>query len=325
MSFKNRSKQGAFFYFIKTLTPLWRFSFSVIILGGAWYGFLYLSGNPPFDPTFALIMVWSSVIVLILTIYPNILQRIKRVKIKDFEIELNEALTPDKLEDFITLPDQQENLMGSKGDFSALYGLIQQAKQEPHKQILLKVNIGSSQITIPHLYIYLLAFRIFDLSSITIFVNSENRKSAHIQQNEVIGAISGEKAWNILKDYSSLQGNPKFHELVRQIISLHRDGIQDIHLFEELWHYSRDFSSDFIILNKQQVLTLFGNLFISTITNYPHLTEDELSVLQKSLNSKEEYLILLDGNYLSSILVLDNLSRNLAIKVLEILKDRQNN
>ena len=60
------------------------FIFICIILSAAWYGFLFLVGNPPIATTPALIMVWVSVILLVISIFPKIFDKIKKVKIKVF-------------------------------------------------------------------------------------------------------------------------------------------------------------------------------------------------------------------------------------------------
>ena len=53
------------------------FLFVATIIGGAWYGFLSIVKPPPIDTTPALIMVWTSVFVLLSSLFPNILDKVK--------------------------------------------------------------------------------------------------------------------------------------------------------------------------------------------------------------------------------------------------------
>jgi hypothetical protein len=58
-----------------------------LVLAGVWYGFVKLIVRFSIGPTPALIMVWASAVVLFLAFFPHLLDKIKRVKIKDFELE----------------------------------------------------------------------------------------------------------------------------------------------------------------------------------------------------------------------------------------------
>ena len=83
-----------------------KFALIIIIVASAWFGFIFLVGNPPIDTTPALIMVWLSVLIFFLAFFPKIFDRVKRLKLKDFEIELEESVKKSAAEeDFISMDE----------------------------------------------------------------------------------------------------------------------------------------------------------------------------------------------------------------------------
>lgn len=63
-----------------------------IVLLGVWFGFIALISHFSVSTTPALIMVWASAFVLLLAAFPRLLETLKRIKVKDFELELQDAL-----------------------------------------------------------------------------------------------------------------------------------------------------------------------------------------------------------------------------------------
>lgn len=138
------------------LKPLFRFLGVSAILASGWYAFLSLVSQPPIDATPVLIMIWSSVIVLLFALFPRILDRVKKFKVKDFEIELQDTVARSTSEDYISFSDLDEYTFSQKGDFRNLEDILEQAIRQPSKPILLVANLRDGEyISIPMLFIYL--------------------------------------------------------------------------------------------------------------------------------------------------------------------------
>jgi hypothetical protein len=107
----------------KLATVLVRMAPILAVIAVAWYGFLKLVAHPPLSTTPALIMVWSSVLLLIFGFYPKVFDRIKRLKIADFEIELEQVVAESATEHFLTIADVEDEYLFSQKAHFAAWGL----------------------------------------------------------------------------------------------------------------------------------------------------------------------------------------------------------
>ena len=127
------------------LKTLIRLIFVLSVVVGGWYAFLYLVGAPPIDTTSALVMVWLSVVVVLLTAFPKILESIDKVKFKNFEIELQHALDRASTDSVISILDfHEEFAFIRKGDWDNLIDVVEIAKRIPIKSSLLVANLRNN-------------------------------------------------------------------------------------------------------------------------------------------------------------------------------------
>jgi len=139
-------------FYKERLTAFWRvikpiiqrtigFLFIGVIIAGAWYGFLSMvktttnrhntSSNHGMDISFCFAF---------LTI-PNILDKVKKIKVNDFELELQETVTKATSRDFMSVPDFDEHIFSTKGNFRNLGIIMEQVARFPSKPVLLVVNL----------------------------------------------------------------------------------------------------------------------------------------------------------------------------------------
>ncbi|WP_127493662.1 hypothetical protein [Paenibacillus glycanilyticus] len=108
--------KSALIRFITLLYPLRqggkRLLYAGIILAVVWYGFIYLTESPT-NSSSALIMVWASAVILVFAFFPNIIDKIKRFKFKDVEIELNVSVSKSYYEYLIKF-DMASQITGYK-------------------------------------------------------------------------------------------------------------------------------------------------------------------------------------------------------------------
>ena len=190
---------------VKYYKLFFKFLFILFVLAMAWYGFIFLVGQPPIDSTPALIMVWLSVFMIFLALFPKIFDRIKRFKLKDFEIEFQESVKKSTAEeDFISMDEFDDYVFSQKGDFRNLTQILKEAKRNPDKQILLTVNLRDGDyISIPMLFIYIFFVDLFGNPVNILFITSKKpiRHFSDISQKSILGIISGKKAIKIFYDH----------------------------------------------------------------------------------------------------------------------------
>lgn len=313
---KTHTKRN-FWNWIKQFSSLWRFLLMILIIAGCWYGFIRITGNPPYDPTHSLIMVWVSAALLILAGFPNILRQVKRIKVKDFEIELFESIDKSITTELLSIQEGSESIYGRKGDLRTLLGLVQQARQNPGKPVLLTVNLDPDyfhEIIISKLYLYLLAFEEINHPVIVLFteIRREQIKITQLNMTEIIGTISGKR----LKD--ALRGSePSLAEVDNQM------GPQDMPLvyrITKIWKNLDEImnvgnNGEPNIFNRYILKNMLGNDLKTSFLQIDQLTESK-GTLIKSLRNDDEYIILLKDDEVSSILMLDKFAREFTSKAL---------
>jgi len=200
----SKERLPAFWQFIK---PIVRRAIVILfvaaIIAGAWYGFISLVKKPPIDATPVLIMVWTSVFVLLFSLFPNILDKVKKVKLKDFELELQETVADVTSKDVLSVSDLDEHIFSTKGDFRNLANILQQAARFPDKPVLLVANLREGDyVSIPMLFVYLFFLDVVGSSVTVLFVSSRRRvrSLSDVKQDFILGAVSGKKIIRVFQE-----------------------------------------------------------------------------------------------------------------------------
>jgi len=310
--------------FVKRIVP---FLFVAAILGGAWYGFLAITKPPPIETTPALIMVWVSAFILLFSLFPNILDKIKRIKVKDFELELQETVARETSKDFFSILDLDEHIFSTKGNFRNLNVIIEQVAKVPDKPVLLVVNLRDDHyISIPMLFIYLFFLDIVVASVTVLFVSSIQhiRTLSDIRRDFIIGAMLGKRVMRVLLE--------KFPQLSR-IFNLRI--FNDNTIFEEFFHSGR-FSGDKFenfFNHMSELMNDLGidwsdHLTISDVENWfrsnlsrrtieVSVSIEDIRKIRQSISREDEFVLVLSDNRLNSVVSVCSLTRDIARKVLE--------
>lgn len=298
---------------------LFNFIIVLAILVGSWHAFLFLVPKPPIGTTPALIMVWSSTIILILAVFPHILNRVKRFKVKDFEIELREAVEKYTTEDFISLSDINEHIFSTKGDFSNLQYILGQATRHPSKPVLLVVNLRMGRnISISMLFIYLFFLDLVGSSITILFISSQNshRNLTDINKDSIVGAISGKKGLRVFYE--------QFPNAFKIFNSRSVDNISYRNLFRhempefffhELHNSITNGNNHPKFISKDNVLDWFrGQLSSRTIE--VSLNPSDLKTIREALAQEDEFILSIKDKSLNSVISLCDFSKNISKKIL---------
>jgi hypothetical protein len=268
-----------------------RFFLIPVLIFLAWYVFIWLVGTPPIDTTPALIMVWTSILIGVLAIFPILLKRISRIKFKDFELELQkevEGISKNILVTEMEIPDHY--LIFEKSDFGRLIEVIQLAKLNPDKSILLTVDLNK-RILIPFLYTYIILLNAIGSSVLIHFISRGEGflsnlgvandsivvKALVLRFPQLLDIIRDLPFSEILErtDYqSNLEGN------LRDLYETHR------------------FNSPEYLLSENNVSRwLIGNLSNTTVNQ--EFIEKDIQKIKRAIMRNEKYIIVLqnDGQY----------------------------
>ncbi len=311
---------------ISILKTIFRLSFVLTVISIAWISFIILVGAPPIDTTPALIMVWVSVSIVLLAVFPKILNRIKRVKVKDlFEIELHDVLDStisDDIRAFIDLTDT--SITGGKGDWNNLISIIERTSSSPSKSLLLVANInGGHYISIPKLFTYLHFLRQVDNPVTVLFIDDPNIDIdlTEIPVNKIIGAIASDKIYlHLSKRF------PYFNKIFN-----HFSNIIDVRKITngglDKWiTYIIDFHSHIeqdIYLNVNTIYKWFRNQ-ISTIIIDEDIKSRDIRKIRQSVSKGDEYIIISDGSNLLLVLSVCKLTRDITKRILFRLENENN-
>lgn len=296
-------------------------------LFGAWKLFLLIVKVPPIETTPAMIMIWISFAVIIVALFPDLLDKIKKVKFKDFEIELQESVTKATSLDYLSGSDGPDYHFSDKANFRNLADLFLLAKRSPEKPILLLVNVRSNRsISIPALFIYLYFLDLYNSNVVCLFISTRSQFEnwRDINKEEVIGVVEGKKTLQALLSH--------FPRLIRMVSKDEISIPAEMELFsknrlvnyfsmiyEERGRLEFD-NNEFLSQNDVR------NYFISYLNeeeiNYETSKEDEKTVLNAIIKEKK-YLIVYKGNKLYSIIPLELISNDISKKVLQdMFKER---
>lgn len=311
----------------------------VIVLASAWYGFIWLIGKPPIDTTAALIMTWASVIVLLFALFPKVLDRIKRLKVKDFEFELQETVSQAGSGEFITPSDLAGDwIAAEKGDFTNLQLIIERVNQQSNVPVLLIVNAQpGGDVSIPALFTYLFFLDLYSFSTIVVFIAQEGsiHHLSDIEKSLVLGAISGKKALRIFyKRFPTLMrifgdgnnnnrqtrspevqfGTPSL-EFVKSLYISIRNEFENSYPRDRNEHSKEYTNYTHEYLTAYDIKDWFNGLLSTSYIDTPLSTEGT-RVIRSALEANDDYVLVAKKENLESLIVLCQLASKITRKVL---------
>lgn len=331
-------------FYKKRLPTFWRVAYPVIkraliflvvaaIIAGAWYGFLLIVKAPPIDATPALIMVWASVFVLLFTLFPNILDKVKKIKVKDFELELQETVAKATSKDYLSIPTFDEHIFSTKGDFRNLSDIIEQALRFPDKPVLLVVNLRNDyNISIPMLFIYLFFLDLVGASLTVLFVSTRQhiRAFSDIRREHILGAVLGKKVMRIflerfprlirILDFRSFNDNIRFEDIFCS--GRFRDERFE-HFFYRMYEVLHDLG-----VNRDEYLTErdIENWYRTELSRHAvelSISETDIKEIRQAIFKEDEFVLVFQDNKLSSVVSVCLLTRDMSRKVLEGLLEKK--
>jgi|SRR5579885_807880 len=301
-----------------------------LIIVAAWYSFLQLVAKPPIDTTSALIMVWASVILLAFAFFPQIFDRVKKLKLKDFEIELQEAVSKSatETEDYISPSELgDEYIFTEKGDWMNLQFIMEEASQQPNKPVLLVANVrDDGRISVTMLFLYLFFLDLVSRHTVVLFFSSESHPTqiSDIRKESLLGVISGKKVLQTLlrrfprfKRIFVIFGNPNVPE------DFFEGGSRTApseHSLRSWYGYLQEGLSGIQPRRRDRLSRADVNSWfkddLSTKTISMNMSPTDIQIIREALGRNDEYLISLNGDHLDSIIVSCRLSNSFARKVL---------
>ena len=309
------------------------FLFVAAIVAGAWYGFLSITKPPPIDTTSALVMVWVSVFVLLFSLFPSILDKVKKIKVRDFELELQETVVKATSKDFLSIPGLDNHIFSTKGDLRYLSAIIEQAARVPDKPVLLVVNLRNDHyISIPMLFVYLFFLDLVGASITVLFVSSRQhiRTLSDIRRDSILGAIVGKRVMRVflerfprlsrIFDFRGFNDNISFEDFFRS--GRFRD-----ERFEHFLRRILEMMHD-LVENRSEYLSIrdVQNWFGSDLSRHiieVSVSEIDIREIRQAISREDEFLLVLSDNKLNSVVSVCFLTRDMTRKVLEKLSEKK--
>ncbi len=303
------------------------------IIAGAWYGFISIVAPLPIATTPALIMVWLSVFVLFFVLFPNLLDKVKRIKVKDFELELQDTVAKATTSDFLSVPYFDEHIFSTKGDFRNLSDIMEQAARFPNKPVLLVVNLRDDHyISIPMLFIYLFFLDLVGASVTVLFVSSRKsvRSFSDIRRDSIIGAILGKKVMRVflerfprlsrIFDFRRFNDNLRFEDFFRSG-RFRGEGFE--HFFRNMAEIMHDLGT-----NRSEYLSErdVENWFKSDLSKHTievSISDADIKEIRQAISKNDEFVLVLSDNRLNSVVSVCFLTRDMSRKVLENLIEKK--
>jgi hypothetical protein len=305
----------------KTIKNILAFIFVAVMLGGAWYIFLQLVTPPPVENTSVLVMVWGSLILLILAAFPKILERVKKIKAGDFELELQESIMKSSSENTISAQDlETQSYFHVKGRLEDLNDAVEAAIQNPKRTMVLVVNVFQGEASPAVLATYLYFLDLLSKPVVVIFVSipfDNIKKGELINAKYIIGALSSEQVLNkLLLRYPDV-----FHALASVSIKYLKDKSQNTTL-NLLRGIKAVINSD---LGQLRYTYSMGteeveNLFTDTLSRKSiskQLGTDDLKTLTKAIKSDDDFIFIIDGGIVFSVVPLCEYTRHFTGRILE--------
>jgi hypothetical protein len=307
-----------------------KFLLTCIILVLAWIAFIRLVAKPYNIPApSALIMVWASVIILFVGLFPKIVDRIKKIKLKDIEIELQETISTASSQ--ISLPvlglnNQDRPIFSEKGYLGDLGEILELASRSPSKEFLLVANLKSGNfISIKVLQVYLFFLDLIGISVTVLFIDTRRNieKLSEITKGNLIGAISGKKVLQtffyrmpeLFRIYNFTQANTNisFVEIMKS-----RRFIDDQAkiLYDTAYNMISDqiFQNTSTFLRKADVEKFFKGE-ISTYSVDASVYQNDIGKIRKPIIEGNEYILILKKNKLDTVLPICFLTKDITKKI----------
>lgn len=176
---------------------------ALLVLAPAWGAFLWLMGGRPVDAANALIMVWLSVLLLVLTCLPELFALFKRIKWGDFELEIRDTLARASEADLKTIQNIDDRTMfTTKSGIPELTALIKKVSSQTDTPVLMKIGLHGKSVSWAVLYLHVLVLEMLGTSTRLLFLDaggSRRSKSQadfhprHVPVSHVLGVLSGQK------------------------------------------------------------------------------------------------------------------------------------
>ncbi|MFW5976837.1 MAG: hypothetical protein ACOCQS_02710, partial [Bacillota bacterium] len=253
-----------------------------LILFSGWAGFIYLTGNPPLSDIWSsLIMVWLTVFMLIIAVFPQIFDKIKKLRIRDFEVILKRVLEDSTQKNLLSSSRYNlEQIELKEGNFIDLQKLIKKSIIKPEKSLILVINLNQkNSISIPLLFTYLFMLNFVKPSVIILFISSSTEyEIEEIRSGEITGTISGQDMLNTLyKLFPELLNLFNLFDKPGQINDVFYTGNFKDFSFEKFSDKAYEIFEkkiqaeilDLLYLNKQDINKWFGDDLNSGIINLP--------------------------------------------------------
>jgi len=292
----------------------------LVIMIGAWVGFLFLVKTMSINTTPALIMSWVSVLFVILAISPSLLARVTRVKLKDFEIELRGTIAISFKEEMLSFVDSEVYNQFEKGSFHKLIENLERARQDPSKPDLLVTNLGSDrEISTKMLFVYLYYLDQVSSSVRVLFIEAATHviNLSEISKDSIVGVVNGKK---ILQSFykrfpqfsraiQSTRG-PTFSWAERRAEEWYR-----LH-YEQLSAISHDENLQYSqFLSVEDVKNWFrGELCSRTFD--ATLNQPDFKIVQDAILAGDEFIICLKDSKIRSVVSLNGLTRAISKRVI---------
>lgn len=327
---------GRFWAWIKWLAgKVWKSLALLLILFAVWIGFLKLVSPPPIETTPVIIMLWVTAAILLLALFPSVLDLIKRIKIGDVEIELRDAISKSSPQDYITDTDiSGTSIYADKGDARNLQAILARLMQDAGKPILLTVNLERA-ISKTFLFVYIFLIELFS-SSVVFFVakRQQFRSITDLKEAEVVGVISGQKMINaylrrfpsllrIFNTHNNNIGNATYEaaglvqipsgEIIETLYRLCERQIRDDLERELRGDFDRENRNE--LLNKREVENWLKDK-LNTKSIDKSFGKDDLEILRQCLVSGDDFIILTENKKIVSVTKIETLTRSISKNLL---------
>ena len=298
-----------------------------LIMVIALFLFLYLVDPPPISTTPSLIMVWASVIVLLVGLFPGILERIKSIKVKDFELGLQETVAKASSQGFVSISDLDLPIFSTKEHYGNLTKIFSLALRFPNKPVLLVVNLKKDNyISIIMLQIYLFFLDLVGKSIFVLFISTRRKIQiiSDIEKDSIIGAVSGRKVIQTffrrfpdlyrIFDFRTLDSTVQFEQIIRG--GIFSDPVLT-NFFKNVHNIEFSEGNHFIpqYLTKRDV----KEWFYGQLSNYAidsSISVADLKTVRKALIKEDEFIMIYENRKLESLASLCFLAKDISKKVI---------
>ena len=305
----------------------------VAIVAGAWFAFFSIVTSPPIDTTPALIMVWVSVVVILSALFPSVLERIKKIKVMDFELELQDAVAAARSDEYISIDELDDRIFSTKGGLRNLADIMELVIRFPTRHVLLAVNLRNGHhIFIPVLFIYLFFLDLLGASVTVIFVNSRRKikKVSDIRDDDIVGAISGKKVLQSflirfprlyrIFDSRGFNEDIGFEELFRGGVLSGRVELERLlsRLLAKLLDHEKR-RNDYLSVKDVENWFRFD---LNTHAVKSTMAPQDVQEIRKAIVEGNELLLVFSDDGLESVISICALTRDVASKAIQELDDK---